>query len=77
MLNVGCWARTVRELMRSVLPWTWTAFPVALAAGFLLFSSKASTYYENIPFKARVTGAVSLASWVVIVATGRWIGFTT
>ena len=85
---------------------------MALTAGSLLFSSKAATYYENIPFRikmvclafaavnmlvfhfdhrarcerlgqrqtapeSQVAGAISLALWVVIVATGRWIGFTT
>lgn len=29
------------------------------------------------PASARMAGAFSLALWVVIVATGRWIGFTT
>lgn len=112
LLGVGSKDRAIRELTQSVLPWTWSAFVVALTAGFVLFSSKASTYYENIPFRiktaclalaavnmliyhlvterhiavgsqdrppvpARLAGGVSLALWVVIVATGRWIGFTT
>jgi hypothetical protein len=29
------------------------------------------------PLGARLAGAISIALWVVIVATGRWIGFTT
>jgi hypothetical protein len=95
-----------------MLPWTWLAFAVAATAGALMFSSKALTYYANIPFRvkivclvlaginmlafhwigarhlrswdagkpparARFAGGVSLLLWTVIVATGRWIGFTT
>jgi hypothetical protein len=29
------------------------------------------------PTRARVAGGVSLCLWTVIVAAGRWIGFTT
>ena len=29
------------------------------------------------PLAARVSGAISLALWITIIAFGRWIGFTT
>ena len=112
LLGIGSKDRPITELTRSVLPWTWSAFAVAATCGALLFSSKASTYYVNIPFRikvvclafaavnmlvfhlvtsrdiavwdsgrtpprAKLAGGVSLALWVTIVATGRWIGFTT
>jgi hypothetical protein len=112
LLGLGNMGRSISELTCSVLPWTWGAFAAAASCGALLFSSKASTYYVNLPFRikilclglaaanllvfhlvsarnivawdwgvpplrARVAGAVSLTLWVVIVATGRWIGFTT
>lgn len=112
LLGVGSKDRAITELNRAALPWAWTAFAAALTFGVLLFSSKASTYYLNIPFRikmlcmflaalnmlvyhliterdvakwdrgptpvgARVAGVVSLTLWVIIVATGRWIGFTT
>jgi hypothetical protein len=112
LLGIGSKDRRITELTSSVLPWTWSAFAVAATCGALLFSSKAATYYVNIPFRvkmlclalagvnmlvfhvitvrsvsqwdhgrtprgARVAGAISLMLWVVIVATGRWIGFTT
>ena len=112
LLGIGSRDRRITELTRSVLPLTWTAFFFAASFGALLFSSKAATYYVNIPFRikmacllfaavnmlvfhfvserdvaawdsgrpplrARVAGAISLGLWVVIVATGRWIGFTT
>jgi hypothetical protein len=31
----------------------------------------------SLPFRAKVAGAVSLISWIGVVAAGRWIGFTT
>ena len=112
LLGVGNRNRRITELTAAMLPWAWTAFAVAATCGVLLFSSKASTYYMNIPFRikmvclafagvnmlvfhsvtargiaswddgtpvraARLAGVVSLSLWVVIVATGRWIGFTT
>ncbi len=112
LLGLGSRDRAITELNSSMLPLTWTAFAAAVTFGLLLFSSKAATYYVNIPFRikmvcmllagvnmlifhlvterdvaawdrgrpplrARMAGAISIALWVVIVATGRWIGFTT
>lgn len=112
LLGVGNRERPITELLGSVLPWTWSAFAVAATFGLLLFSSKASIYYMNVPFRikmicmglaalnmlvfhgliqrdvatwdqgapplrVRIAGGISLALWIVIVAAGRWIGFTT
>lgn len=112
LLGLSFRDRGVRELCGSVLPWTWGAFAVAASCGVLLFSSKASLYYTNVPFRlkmlclllaavnmlvfhaltardlerwdhdspplrARLAGGISLLLWIVIVAAGRWIGFTT
>ena len=95
-----------------MLPWTWVCFVIAALAGLMMFSSKATVYFSNIPFRikmvclllaginmmvfhwvgmrevvawdtsvpprhARVAGGTSLLLWTLIVATGRWIGFTT
>jgi uncharacterized protein DUF6644 len=46
--------RPVREVMAQALPWTWCAFIAAAVAGSLLFSSKAVTYYEDIPFRLKM-----------------------
>lgn len=46
--------RGVRALIREVLPYTWVAFALALATGFLLFASSASTYAENIAFRIKL-----------------------
>ena len=104
--------RPFSQVAAEMLPWTWRAFSVAALAGFLMFSSKALTYYGNIPFRikmlclllaginmtlfhwtgtrhlaqwdaaappwtARIAGGASLVLWIAIVASGRWVGFTT
>jgi hypothetical protein len=112
LLGVTNRDRHFSHLASEMLPWTWTAFIVAVTAGLLMFSSKAVTYANNIPFRikmcclvlaglnmawfhwagtrhlkmwdhakpppsAKFAGAASLLLWTTIVATGRWIGFTT
>jgi hypothetical protein len=112
LLGVGQKNRAASEVIASSLPWAWSAFAIAFVMGSLMFSSKAATYYINVPFRikmvcmllaavnmlvfhvftargmttwdrdkpplgARLAGAFSLTLWIVIVATGRWIGFTT
>ncbi len=104
--------RPFSQVASEMLPWTWVAFVVAAFAGMMMFSSKALTYYVNIPFRlkmiclllaginmvmfhwlgtrrleawdrgappraARFAGGASLLLWTMIVAAGRWIGFTT
>jgi hypothetical protein len=111
LLGVGSRDRAASEVIASSLPWAWTAFAVAFAMGSLMFCSKASSYYVNLPFRikmvclalaavnmlvfhlftargmeawdrgkppraARIAAACSLTLWIVIVASGRWIGFT-
>jgi hypothetical protein len=46
--------RPFSELAGEMLPWTWVAFSVAACAGLLMFSSKALTYYGNIPFRLKM-----------------------
>jgi hypothetical protein len=47
--------RRFSQLAAAMLPWTWTAFGVAATAGLLMFSSKALTYYANIPFRLKMS----------------------
>ncbi len=111
LLGIRSKDREASDVIASALPWAWSAFAVALVAGSLMFSSKAVSYYNNIPFRikvaclalaavnmlvfhlftargmaqwdrgtppraARLAAGISLTLWVIIVATGRWIGFT-
>ena len=111
LLGAGSKDQAASEVIATSLPWAWSAFAVAFVAGSLMFSSKAATYYVNLPFRikmvclvlaaanmlifhvvtargmatwdrgtpppaARFAAACSLTLWIVIVASGRWIGFT-
>lgn len=50
----------VKRLAKGLLPITWACFAVAATSGLLMFVSKASTYYENVPFRLKVA-ALALA----------------
>jgi hypothetical protein len=46
---------------------------------FHLFTARGMTEWDQgkPPMSARFAAGFSLALWVIIVATGRWVGFTT
>jgi hypothetical protein len=54
LLGLANKERPFSQLASEMLPWTWTAFAIAAVAGLLMFSSKALTYYGNIPFRLKM-----------------------
>jgi hypothetical protein len=42
------------QLSDQVLPWTWRAFLLAALTGSMLFAANAMTYYDNVPFRAKM-----------------------
>ncbi|HET9445881.1 MAG TPA: DUF6644 family protein [Steroidobacteraceae bacterium] len=44
----------VMELAAETLPWTWGAFAAALVSGFLMFTSAATSYIDNVPFRIKL-----------------------
>jgi hypothetical protein len=44
----------VLELAAQTLPWTWGAFATALVSGLLMFTSAATTYVDNLPFRIKL-----------------------
>jgi len=54
LLGVASNHRKVTALSNDVLPVTWTAFVLALITGSLLFSSKATHYLDNWPFRLKM-----------------------
>lgn len=54
LLNLAWRDRSIREIHEDVLPWTWSSFAVAAIAGSLLFSSSATKYYHNFPFRMKM-----------------------
>ncbi len=61
LLGLGSRDRPFTEVAAEALPWTWSAFAVAAIAGSLMFSSKAVTYYGDIPFRLKM-GCLLLAA---------------
>ena len=56
LLGVGAIRRRASELIAQMLPWTWSAFAVALISGALMFASKATSYLENPFFQLKLAG---------------------
>jgi hypothetical protein len=54
LLGIANRGRSVRSITAERLPLTWSAFAVAAIAGSLLFSSKAVTYYDDLPFRLKM-----------------------
>lgn len=54
LIGVASRRQPVTILTREVLPITWCAFAVAIASGGLMFVSKATSYYGNLPFRLKM-----------------------
>lgn len=67
LLGVAAHRRSIRQLMADVLPITWTAFVLAFASGFSLFSSNAVKYADNPVFQVKML--------LLVVAAANMIAF--
>ena len=54
LLGLASVHRPVSRLLEEVLPLTWFSFLMALISGFLLFTSKATEYVANWPFRLKM-----------------------
>jgi hypothetical protein len=54
LLNLTSRQRSVISVSNDVLPFTWGAFVVAVITGLMLFSSKATEYAANVPFRLKM-----------------------
>jgi len=66
LLNFASTDRAVRALSAEVLPYTWGAFLIAAVSGGLLFTSKATEYIDNLPFRLKML-ALALAGLNMVV----------
>lgn len=71
LLGVANKERPFSRVAAEMLPWTWTAFAIAALAGMLMFSSKALTYYSNIPFRLKM---VCLLLAGINMVMFHWLG---
>ena len=78
LLGVASHNKAVSRLAAEVLPYTWGAFALAGTTGFLLFSSSATSYAGDLPFRLKmltmaVAGCNMLAFHFFPYRTvGRW-----
>jgi hypothetical protein len=54
LLGLASAHRRVTDVSRDVLPVTWGSFALAVVTGLLLFSSNATKYAENGPFRIKM-----------------------
>jgi hypothetical protein len=54
LIGIASTGRPVTELARAVLPFTWAAFVLAVAAGSLLFVSQATAYFASTSFRIKM-----------------------
>jgi hypothetical protein len=71
LLGIANKERPFSQVAAEMLPWTWTAFAIAALAGLLMFSSKAVTYYGNIPFRLKM---VCLVLAGINMTMFHWLG---
>jgi predicted membrane protein len=66
LLGIRAFAGSIRQLMVDVLPFTWTAFAIAILTGAALFSSDAEQYSHNVSFQLKIVllGLVGLNALV-------------
>jgi hypothetical protein len=71
LLGLANKERPFSQVASEMLPWTWAAFAIAALAGMLMFSSKALTYYSNIPFRLKM---VCLLLAGINMVMFHWLG---
>ena len=54
LLDLASRDRSVTDVYEDVMPWTRASFVCAAIAGGLLFTSSATKYYVNIPFRLKM-----------------------
>jgi hypothetical protein len=54
LLDLASRHRSVHRMVIEILPYSWTAFALALVTGGTLFASNAVKYSENWPFRAKM-----------------------
>lgn len=74
LLGIASRDRGVTELHREILPWTWAAFACAVVAGSLLFSSDATKYSQNGPFRLKMLTLVLIGLNTAIFELGAFRG---
>jgi hypothetical protein len=67
LLGLGKKSRTAAELSGALFAWNWTGFCIAVAGGFMMFSSAATKYIPNPAFEVKLGILIPLALIIHIV----------
>jgi hypothetical protein len=54
LLGLTSRSRAVTRMSDELLPWIWGAFALSVVTGLLMFSSSATRYYVNIPYRMKL-----------------------
>jgi hypothetical protein len=54
LLGIASTKRSFRRVASDVLKWTWAAFALTVATGFLMFITNADVYYHNSFFRTKM-----------------------
>jgi hypothetical protein len=78
LLGFGKKSRTAAELSRALFAWNWTGFCIAVAGGFMMFSSAATKYIPNPAFEVKLGILIPLAliTHIVVQQKARVWGAT-
>lgn len=74
LLGIASRDRSITDLHKEILPWTWAAFACAVVAGSLLFSSDATKYYEDGPFRFKMLTLLLIGFNTAIFELGAFRG---
>jgi hypothetical protein len=66
LLGLASRIRPVRDVIAETLPFTWGGFVLALVSGSLMFISRATIYFANVPFRIKL-GLLALAGLNMVV----------
>jgi hypothetical protein len=75
LLGLALRRTPVTDIMRSVMPWTWTGFVLMVISGVLLFYSDPVKFYGNPYFRLKLAtlAAAGLNGWIFHVTVYRGV----
>ncbi|MDB5461542.1 MAG: hypothetical protein JWO72_3283 [Caulobacteraceae bacterium] len=74
LLGAASLSQPVTRLSDEVLPWTWTAFAVAVVSGSLLMSGQAGAYAVNAQFQLKMALMLAAGCNMALFHFGVWRG---
>ena len=67
LLGIASTRRSFKRVAADVLKWTWSAFALTVATGFLMFITNAAVYYHNSFFRTKMMFLVAVGTLIAAV----------